>query len=51
MYNYIYIRKIKEVETGGRFIFMDESVRFCSLLDNVGFEIYGENFISKKEKK
>jgi hypothetical protein len=51
MYNHIHIRKVKEVETGGRPTPMDEPVRFRSLPDNVGFEIHGENLISKKEKE
>jgi hypothetical protein len=51
MYNHIHIRKIKEVETGGRPTPMDEPVKFRSLPNNVGFEIHGENLISKKEKE
>jgi hypothetical protein len=51
MYNQVHIRKVKEVETGGRPTPMDEPVRFRSLPDNVGFEIHGENLIAKKEKK
>jgi hypothetical protein len=51
MYNQIHIRKVKEVETGGRPTPIDDPVRFRSLPDNVGFEIHGENLISKKEKK
>ena len=51
MYNHIHIRKVKEVETGGRPTPMDEPIRFRSLPDNVGFEIHGENLICMKEKK
>jgi|TARA_R100000482_G_scaffold34623_1_gene11325 hypothetical protein len=51
MYTQIHIRKIKEVETGGRPTPLDEPIRFRSLPNNVGFEIHGENLISMKEKK
>ena len=51
MYNQVHIRKIKEVETGGRPTPMDEPIRFRSLPDNVGYEIHGENLICMKEKK
>jgi hypothetical protein len=51
MYNQVHIRKVKEVETGGRPTPMDEPIRFRSLPDNVGFEIHGENLICMKEKK
>jgi hypothetical protein len=30
---------------------LDEPVKFRSLPNNVGFEIHGENLISKKEKE
>jgi hypothetical protein len=51
MYNQVHIRKVKEVETGGRPTPLDEPVRFRSIPNNVGFEIHGENLITKKEKK
>ncbi|MDB2690381.1 DnaB helicase C-terminal domain-containing protein [Planktomarina temperata] len=51
MYNHIIISKVKEVETGGRPTPLDEPVKFRSLPNNVGFEIHGENLISKKEKE
>ena len=51
MYNHIHIKKVKEVETGGRPTSMDEPIRFRSLPNNVGFEIHGENLVNKKEQK
>jgi hypothetical protein len=51
MYNQVHIRKVKEVETGGRPTPLDEPVRFRSIPNNVGFEIHGENLIGKKEKE
>ena len=51
MYNQVHIRKVKEVETGGRPTALDEPIRFRSIPNNVGFEIHGENLIGKKEKE
>ena len=50
MYNHIHVRKIKEVETGGRPTPIDEPIKMRSLPNNVGYEINGENLIVKKEK-
>ena len=50
MYNHIHIRKVKEVETGGRPTPMDEPIKMRSLPSNVGYEVNGENLIVKKEK-
>lgn len=50
MYNHIHIRKVKEVETGGRPTPMDDPIRMRSLPANVGYEINGENLIAKREK-
>lgn len=51
MYSHIHIRKIKEIESGGRPTSMDDPIRLRSLPDNVGFEIGGENLINKKENE
>jgi hypothetical protein len=49
MYSHIHVAKIKEIETGGRPTSKDEPIKLRSLPDNVGFEIDGQNLISKKE--
>jgi hypothetical protein len=51
MYSEIHVKKIKEVETGGKPTSLDFPIRMRSLPSNVGFEIGGDNLIVKKETK
>lgn len=41
MYSHIHIRKVKEIETGGRPTPIDEPIKLKSMIGNVGFEING----------
>lgn len=45
MYSHIHVRKIKEIETGGRPTMMDEPIKLRALKNNVGFEIDGKNVL------
>jgi len=40
-YSHIHVRKVKEVETGGRPTPIDDPIRMRSIVNNVGFEING----------
>ena len=42
---YIHVRKVKEVETGGRPTPIDDPIKFTSIPNNVGFEINGKKLI------
>jgi hypothetical protein len=42
MQSHIHVRKIKEIETGGKPTSIDEPIRFRSMVGNVGFEIDGQ---------
>jgi len=41
----IHVRKVKEVETGGRPTSMDNPIVFASIPNNVGFTLEGENLL------
>lgn len=43
--SHIHIRKIKETETGGRPTPLDDPIRMKSIINNVGFEIDGQNIL------
>lgn len=45
MYSHIHVRKIKEIETGGRPTMMDEPIRLRASKNNVGFEIDGKDVL------
>lgn len=51
MINHIHIRKVKEIETGGRPTPMDEPIKLRSLIGNVGFEINGQKILNKPLKE
>lgn len=51
MINHIHIRKVKEIETGGRPTPMDEPIKLRSLIGNVGFEINGVKILDKPLKE
>ena len=44
---HIHVRKIKETETGGRPTPLDSPIRLKSILNNVGFEIDGQNLLNE----
>ncbi len=39
VYNHIHIRKVKEIETGGKPTIMDEPIKLRAIINNVGFTI------------
>ena len=45
MYSLIHIRKVKDVDTGGRPTPLDNPIRLKSVINNVGFEINGKNLL------
>jgi len=45
MYSLIHVRKIKDVDTGGRPTPIDSPIRLKSVINNVGFEISGKNLL------
>lgn len=47
MISQIHVRKVKEIETGGRPTPMDEPIKLRSIVNNVGFEISGEDLLDK----
>jgi len=47
MESHIHVRKIKEIETGGKPTSIDDPIRFKSIPNNVGFEISGQLLIEK----
>ena len=51
MYSHFHVRKVKDVDTGGRPTPMDVPLRFRSIINNVGFEISGKNLVTYKTKK
>lgn len=48
VYSLMYVKKIKDIDTGGLPTPIDEPIRFKSLINNVGFEVAGKNYIQKK---
>lgn len=47
MYSHIHVRKVKEIETGGRPTPLDEPIKLRSIADNVGFEIDGQPLLER----
>lgn len=45
MYSLIHVRKIKDIDTGGRPTPLEEPIRLRSMMNNVGFEIGGKSLI------
>jgi len=45
MYNHIHIRKVKDIDTGGRPTPIDEPIKLKSILNNVGFQLNGNHII------
>lgn len=51
MYSHIHVRKVKEIETGGRPTAMDEPIKMRSIVGNVGFEIDGKPLLEAPLKE
>ena len=47
MCSHIHVRKVKEIETGGRPTPIDEPIMLKSIVGNVGFEIEGQTILDK----
>jgi hypothetical protein len=45
MYSHIHVRKIKDIDTGGKPTTLDEPIKLKSLKNNVGYEIDGTNLV------
>ena len=45
MYSHIHVRKIKDIDTGGKPTVMDSPIKLRSLKNNVGYEIEGKNLV------
>jgi len=45
----IHVRKVKEIETGGRPTPMEMPIKMRSIINNVGFSIDGINLIQKSD--
>lgn len=46
-YSHIHVRKVKEIETGGRPTSIDDPIKMRSIIGNVGFEIDGNPILEK----
>jgi hypothetical protein len=51
MYSHLHVRKVKEMETGGRPTPMDEPIVLRSLIGNVGFTIGGVDLVKELRGK
>jgi hypothetical protein len=51
MYSNLHIRKVKDIDTGGRPTPLEEPIYLKSIINNVGFEIGGKSLISKPNRK
>lgn len=51
MFSHIHVRKVKDIDTGGRPTSLDDPIRLRSIKNNVGFEIGGKNYINLEEPK
>ena len=51
MYSHIHVRKVKEIETGGRPTPIDEPIKLRSMKGNVGFEINGSPVLGSEHQE
>ena len=51
MFTHLHVRKVKEIETGGRPTPADEPIKFRAMPGNVGFEIEGEALLDVPHKE
>lgn len=45
MYSHLHVRKVKEIETGGRPTMLDNPIKFRAVVNNVGFTCEGVNIL------
>jgi replicative DNA helicase len=45
MYSHIHVRKVKDIDTGGKPTTLDNPIKLKSLRNNVGYEIDGKNLV------
>lgn len=51
MLSHLYMRKVKEIETGGRPNSIDNPIQFRALRNNVGYEIGGKSLLKQIEEQ
>lgn len=51
MFSHIHVRKVKDIDTGGRPTPMEEPIRLKSIKNNVGFEVGGKNYLTMEPPK
>ena len=51
VYSHLHIKKIKDVDTGGRPTPLEDPIRLESVLNNVGFNIEGKNPIQYPKRE
>lgn len=51
MYSHIHIRKVKDIDTGGRCTPLDAPIYLKSMINNVGYEIGGRSLIIKEKRE
>ena len=51
MYSHIHIRKVKDIDTGGRPTPLEQPIFMKSVINNVGYEIGGRSLIPKPNRK
>jgi hypothetical protein len=49
IYTHIHVRKVKEMETGGRVTPLETPLVLQSIIGNVGFKMNGRNLLGIKE--
>ena len=47
MYSHLHIKKIKDIDTGGKPTPLDEGIQLRSVPNNVGYSIDGVNLVQK----
>jgi energy-coupling factor transporter ATP-binding protein EcfA2 len=51
MYSHIHVRKVKDIDTGGRPTSLEDPIRLRSIINNVGFEVNHKNLIQYASKE
>lgn len=50
MYSHIHVRKVKDIDTGGRPTPLESPIYLKSMINNVGYEIAGKSLIEKEKR-
>ena len=50
VFNHIHIRKVKEIETGGKPTIIDQPIRLRAIVNNVGFTINGTDILESIDR-